>query len=75
MADETTGPGVDSDADDADSRKKPKQTHQKVFHIDLPGVTNNRADSPILLQSVVNISDGSDGNPSQSEGDLASMRD
>ena len=62
-------------APDDDSRKKPKQTHTKVFQLDLPGVTNNRADSPTLLHTVVDFSNGSDGNPSQIEGDHASMRD
>ena len=72
--DEAESSSSDEDAD-ADSRKKPKQTHHKVFQLDLPGVTNQRADSPKLLQTVVDLTNGSDGNPPQSEGDHASMSD
>ena len=75
MTEDEAGVGSTVNDADADSRKKAKQTHHKVFQIDLPGVTNIRADSPKLLQEVVDLTDGSGGNSSQSEGDHASMHD
>ena len=58
------------------SRKKLKQTHLKVFDTqEDTGVTTNRADPPNLSLQAAESSNGSNGNHSISEVDLASMYD
>mgnify|MGYP000863630903 CR=1 FL=1 len=64
-----------SNDEDDESRKKLKQSHPKVFNTEVPGFTNQRANSPQLLQTALDNSNGSDGNLSTSEEDLASMYD
>ena len=58
------------------SRKKLKQTHLKVFDTqEDTGVTTNRANPPNLSLQAAESSNGSNGNHSISEVDLASMYD
>ena len=47
------------------SCKKPKQTHSKVFDINLLGVTTHRATPPVLLQAASGINKGSSNNLTQ----------
>ena len=63
-----------NDADD-DSQKKLKQTHSKVFNTEVPGFTTQQANSPTLLQTALDHSNGSAGNLSNSDEDQASMYD
>ena len=75
-ADEAMSDGENSitSNDSEDARKKQKQTHTKIF--DLPGVTNQRADSPQLLQDAVDtFLDGSTDILSPTEEERASMYD
>ena len=75
-ADEAMSDGENSitSNDSEDARKKQKQTHTKIF--DLPGVTNQRADSPQLLQAAVDtFLDGSADNLSITEEERATMYD
>ena len=74
MSSEEKQASEDTTIDESRS-KKPKQTHAKVFDINIPGVTTQRANSPILLHNVVDLSNGSDGNLSNSDEDQASMYD
>ena len=63
----------DSDLEAEDARKKQKQTHPKVF--ELPDMTNQWANSPQLLQTTLDNSNGSNANLSPTEEEHATMYD